>query len=378
MQTKAMKTQAVPLTLTAAKRRIYLPTAMTPMAFLPTIGALGAGILLMTMQTTSANAAQYYNCANANGCKLVSSQNPNSNHTQTQYPVVMAHGLGGWTKLFGLIDYWYGIPEALMQGGTQVYTTKTSSVHDSEFRGEQLLQQVKTITAISGSPKVNLFGHSHGGHDIRYVAAVAPQYVASVTAVSSPEQGSKMADWVIKQVVEGSAKDGYKEGDFNVGSKIALGFFKFVGGFMDVGTGISFAEIQEQDGWKAVNALSTAYTTRFNAKFPAAMPTKYCGQPVNTEVNGIKYYSFSGVGQVTNGLDPSDYMLALTGTTFNGEPNDGLVSSCSSRLGYVIRDDYKMNHLDSVNQVLGLTAWGQPNPKTLYRDQVNRLKNANL
>ena len=38
----------------------------------------------------------------------------------------------------------------------------------------------------------------------------------------------------------------------------------------------------------------------------------------------------------------------------------------------------KMNHLDSSNQVLGLTAWGQPSPKTLYRDQVNRLKKANL
>ena len=37
-----------------------------------------------------------------------------------------------------------------------------------------------------------------------------------------------------------------------------------------------------------------------------------------------------------------------------------------------------MNHMDSVNQLLGLVAWGQPNPKTVYRDQVNRLKNANL
>ena len=360
-------------------RKTSLRVVFTPSAFLPSLGAIGAGVILMALQTTSAQAAgQYYNCANPTGCKLVSSKYFTSNHTDTKYPVVMAHGLGGFTKAFGLVDYFYGIPEALMSGGSQVYTTKTSSVHNSEFRGEQLLQQVKTISAISGSPKVNLLGHSPGGIDIRYVAATAPQYVASVTAISSPEQGSKMGDWVIKQVVEGSAKDGYGEGEFNAGSQIALGFFKFVGGFMDVSSGISFKELQEQEGWEAVQALSTESAAKFNAKFPAAMPTSYCGQPANTEVNGIKYYSFSGIGQITNGLDPSDYMLALTGTTFNGESNDGLVSACSSRLGYVVRDDYRMNHLDSANQVLGLTAWGQPDPKTLYRDQVNRLKKAYL
>lgn len=345
---------------------------------LASMSAIAASAMLFALPATSAQAANYYNCANATGCKLVNQQRATSNHTATQYPVVMAHGLGGWTRLFGVVDYWYGIPQTLMQGGTEVYATKTSAVHDSEYRGEQLLQQVRTISAISGKPKVNLFGHSHGGHDIRYVAAIAPELVASVTAVSSPGQGSKMADWVVKMVTEGSAKDGYAPGEFNLGSQAALGFFHFVGGFMDAGSGVPLNQLQEQDGWKAVVALTTDYTKGFNKKFPAAMPTKYCGMPADTKVNGIPYYSFSGVGQVTNGLDPSDYMLALTSLSFGDEPNDGLVSKCSSRLGYVIRDDYKMNHLDSVNQAFGLTAWLQPDPKSIYRTQVNRLRTAGL
>jgi triacylglycerol lipase len=362
------------MTLTA-----HIRAALPPSTFLPTLGALSTGILLMTLQTTSAQAAgQYYNCANANGCKLVSSEYFTSNHTKTQYPVVMAHGLSGFTKMFGLVDYFYGIPETLMRGGSQVYATKTSSFNNSEIRGEQLLQQVKTIAAVSGSSKVNLFGHSQGGIDSRYVAGVAPEYVASVTAISSPEQGSKTADWVIEQILEASANSGYEEGELNLTSRTIVAFANFIGGFADFGSGISLSDIQEQDGWQSAIGLSTADATRFNANFPAAMPTEYCGQPANTEVNGVKYYSFSGIGQVTNVADPGDYVLALTSVPFNGEPNDGLVSSCSSRLGYVIRDDYKMNHLDSANQVLGLTAWGQPNPKTLYRDQVNRLKNAGL
>lgn len=325
--------------------------------------------------SAQAQASQYYNCANATGCKLVSEKTPKSDFDQTKYPIVLAHGLGGWTRMFGLIDYWNGIPQTLMENGAQVYATKTSAVHDSEYRGEQLLQQVKTITALSGKDKVNLIGHSHGGHDIRYVAAVAPEYVASVTAVSSPEQGSKMADWVVKMVTEGSQKDGLPEGEFNLGSKMAIGFFNLVGGFMDVSSGLNLQQVQKQDGWAAVNALTTDYMKRFNAKFPDAMPTEYCGHPhSNYVVNGIPYYSFSGVGRITNGFDPSDYILGLTALSFGKDKNDGLVSSCSSRLGKVIRDDYKMNHLDAVNQVFGMTAWGETNPLSIYRSHVNRLK----
>ncbi len=350
-----------------------LRTAMTPSALLP---AISASVLLMTLQTTSAQAAgQYYNCANANGCQLVDNRYFTSSYTKTQYPVVMAHGFGGFTSLFGVIDYFYGIPENLMRGGSQVYTTKTSAVNNSEVRGEQLLQQVKTIAAISGKPKVNLFGHSQGGIDIRYVAGVAPKYVASATAVSSPEQGSKTADFV-KNTLEPNSAGNNSSDDLNI--TIVSGLFNLIGGFTDVGSGIPASEIQEQDGWRALVALSTEGAAKFNAKFPAAMPTSYCGQPVDTEVNGIKYYSFSGVGQITSVLDPSDYLLAATSIPFAGETNDGLVSACSSRLGYVIRDNYRMNHLDSANQVFGLTSWGQSEPKAIYRAQVNRLKNANL
>ncbi|MBA2058410.1 MAG: triacylglycerol lipase [Psychrobacter cryohalolentis] len=345
-----------------------LRAVLTPSAFLPSLGAIVTGAFLMTMQATSAQAAgQYYNCANADGCQLVSSQYFTSDHTKTKYPVVLAHGMAGFTKMFGLVDYFYGIPETLMSGGSQVYTTKTSSFNNSEIRGEQLLQKIKTISAISGSPKVNLLGHSQGGIDIRYVAGVAPEYVASVTAIGSPEQGSKTADAVMRTLSEDS-----------LATQAVSVFFQLFGGVTDVGSGTSPTELNKQEAWNTAVALSTDGAAKFNAKFPAAMPTSYCGQPTGTEANGIKYYSFSGVGQITNGLDPSDYMLALTGTSFDNDPNDGLVSACSSRLGYVIRDDYRMNHLDSANQLLGLTAWGQPDPKTLYRDQVNRLKKANL
>ena len=56
--------------------------------------------------------------------------------------------------MFGLVDYFNGIPQDLTKNGASVYVTKTSSVNDTEVRGEQLLQQVKTIIAITGSPRL--------------------------------------------------------------------------------------------------------------------------------------------------------------------------------------------------------------------------------
>lgn len=337
-------------------------------------------IASIALLSTPAQAAEFYNCSNPTGCELVSSKSPSSELTKTKYPVVLAHGLGGWTSMFKILDYYNGIPEALMKSGSDVFTTKTSSFIDAEVRGEQLLQQVQTITAITGKSKVNLFGHSHGGSDIRYVAAVAPEQVASVTAVASPAQGSAMADWVVETAERDSKEQGYPEGEYNLGTKAAVAFFNFVGNFMDVGSGIGINELQDQDALGSIYSLTTDYMTNYyNVKYPAGMPSEYCGQPPsNNVVNGIPYYSFSGVGAVYNPFDPSDYVMGLTSIAFKDDPNDGLVSACSSRVGYVIRDDYKMNHLDTVNQILGMVAWGRADPVGVYRNQVNRLKNEGL
>ena len=58
--------------------------------------------------------------------------------------------------------------------------------------------------------------------------------------------------------------------------------------------------------------------------------------------------------------------------------SDGLVAACSMNLGKVIRTDYRMNHLDEVNQVLGLVSLFETNPVEVFRQHANRLKNAGL
>ena len=105
-------------------------------------------------------------------------------------------------------------------------------------------------------------------------------------------------------------------------------------------------------------------------------PATACGEGAAV-VNGVRYYSWSGTGILTNALDVSDAGMALT-SFFYGEANDGLVGRCSSHLGDVIRDNYFQNPLDEVNQILGLVSIFESNPVTLFRAHANRLKNLGL
>ena len=125
----------------------------------------------------------------------------NCDYTKTKYPVVLAPGVLGFDKLVGFVDYWYGIPSAMQDGGAKVYTTSASAFNSSEVRGEQLLAQVQNILAITGAQKVNLMGHSHGGFSIRYVAGAIPTRVASLTAIHSPVKGVPGANIITGAVI---------------------------------------------------------------------------------------------------------------------------------------------------------------------------------
>lgn len=285
-----------------------------------------------------------------------------SGYTKTKYPVVLVHGANGFDNILG-VDYWYNIPSALRRDGASVYITEVSQLNTTEVRGEELLYQVEEIVAISGKPKVNLVGHSHGGATARYVAALRPELVSSVTSVGAPHKGSAAADFVSK-VPQGSA-----------GEALLAGIANGLATFINVAS--TSSSTTPQDALGSLAALSTEGSARFNARFPQALPKTACGEG-EYKVNGIRYYSWGGVSPLTNAFDPSDLLLGATALTFNGEPNDGLVGRCSTHMGKVIRDNYRMNHLDEVNQTLGLTSLFETDPITVYRQHANRLKNADL
>src|SRR5471032_2310690 len=277
-------------------------------------------------------------------------------YTQTKYPIVLVHGLFGFDKL-GPVEYFYGIPDALRSGGAQVYVTTISAANSTEVRGEQLLTQVRQILAATGAAKVTLIGHSHGGATARYVASVRPDLVASVSTVGGVNKGSAVADVLIGAVPNVT---------YSVANAVS-GLISFLSGSATL----------PQNSVAAAKSLSTAGTLALNASHPEGVPTSACGEGAY-QVKGVYYFSWSGAQPYTNLLDPSDPVLALTSLAFNGAKNDGLVGSCSSHLGRVIRDDYAMNHLDEVNQLIGITNLFETSPVTIFRQQANRLQGLGL
>lgn len=289
-----------------------------------------------------------------------------SSYAKTKYPLVFAHGMGGWiragTDELG-IDYWYKILPDLARNGGNIWATRVSPFNSSEVRGEQLLQQVEEVLAVTGQTKVNLLGHSHGGHSIAYVTNIIPQKVASATAIASPLKGSKTADFILK--AEGTLLETPLVSVINFASKMLVW-----------AQGID-PKAFPHDSLSAGRSLTVEGSKAFQTKYPLGMPTTACGDGPSKQ-QGINFYSFTGTGTATHALDP-DSLLAITAkiTDANGD-NDGLVTRCSSKFGKTIRDNYNWNHLDIINQFFGLTHVFAPNPVDVYRQHANRLKKDGL
>lgn len=288
-------------------------------------------------------------------------------YTKTKHPIMLVHGFLGFQKLnFGLasVNYFYGIPTALTDAGADVHIANMSAFNSTEVRGEQLRAQIEDVLAITGQSKINLIGHSQGGPTVRYAAAVLPGKVASITTIAGTHLGSKVADDVL-------AADAKNPNTVKSLSSLA-DFGGAIIGFL------SGKDNLDEELRPALQSLSTVGQAAFNAKYPLGMPTTACGQGPST-AGGMKLYSWSGTAVKTNGWDVSDAIIATSAKSFGTEPNDGLVSRCSSHFGQVLRDDYPQNHLDEINQVLGAIGKGTgADPVPLFRAHANRLKKAGL
>jgi len=285
-----------------------------------------------------------------------------STFAQTRFPIVLAHGLTGFRQLFGVVDYFFGIPSDLTSSGAQVFVTQVSAAASAEERGEQLLQQIEFIASSTGAGKVNLIGHSEGGLDARYVMGVRPDLIASLTTVATPHLGADLADFIVNNL----APDG------SFGQTILAVFGNSLGTVIDLFTG----NPQPQDAIGALHSLSSAGAAVFNQKFPAGLAATRCGTTPTT-ANGIPLFSWAGSSTLTNILDISDPALGLSSLVYS-EASDGLVGRCSSHFGKIVRDNFSMNHLDEVNQLFGLTSIFETSPVSVFRSHANRLKNAGL
>ena len=288
-----------------------------------------------------------------------------SNYAQTQYPIVFNHGMFGFERLsighIG-IDYFYQILPDLKRNGAIAFASQVSPLESTEIRGEQLLQQVDEIIALTGIPKVNLIGHSHGGPTAHYVSVIAPAKVASVTGVAGSFRGSIVTDNFLSYRFPNTVINA--AGQYLLGPTINL----LQGSNYSLEVNRSLYSIGEKG------------SLAFNEKYPnAAIPNTPCGSGVKKTSDGVYHYSWTGTAQLTNLLDVADIAVSQLGNlSYLHTDHDGLINRCNTHYGQVIRDTYPHTHLDEVNQVLGLKGLFAPDPVSIFRQHANRLKSQGL
>ncbi|ANF82643.1 lipase [Acinetobacter sp. NCu2D-2] len=322
--------------------------------------------LTLGLSTAFATGLSTETSAAVNAVQVV--EKAKSDYAKTKYPILMVHGWLGWqrmgTNTIGL-DYWYQILPDMARNGSTVFAAQLSPANTTAHRGEQLIQQVEDVLAITGKPKLNLIGHSHGGPTVLYVAQTKPQYIASITGVAGTYHGSKVADDIQNSSLLRTAFN--IVGDYLLGPLIALAQLKPE---LEINFDASMKSLT-QTGSKSFND-----TVAQNAvKDGVLAATENCNKNLKTkDSKGIYYYSWTGVAQATNALDIDTILMQLGPLSYGNKDNDGMVSRCSAYIGKVINDNYRLNHTDLANMMFGLTGLLAPDPVATYRQHANRLK----
>ena len=256
------------------------------------------------------------------------------------YPLVLVHGMAGFRKV-GPIDYFYGVPEALRKDGHDVWVSQQDPLNTSEVRGPELASYVQMVLASTGKAKVNLIGHSQGGFDVRYVASVMGDRVASVTTIAAPMGGTPIAD-VAVGVAPGPLQDA-------LGALLDL--YGAAGGY----TSDVKAQLQN---------LTTSGAAAFFARHPDDPRVAYysiAGRSERMPGDGDCQTS-TGAPFVTRWdpeLDTLDPLFAIpAGILDNLRPrplHDGLVSVASARHGRFL-GCIPADHMGEVGQPIGNAA----------------------
>ncbi len=267
-----------------------------------------------------------------------------SSKCDTKYPVVLAHGMGAQAVIVNIVDYWWGLEDALEDEGADVYITSVNGMDSTANKAASFKEQFLEILAISGKSKANIIGHSHGTLYTRYAISnlgLAGK-VASYTSLSGPHQGSSVADFIFKIVPDQG--------------------WSLVGDTLDFVYTFVFGDDDPNSLDNGIEVTRPYMQNVFNPNCPNVSGLYY-----QSYTSKIRYASNSIVLEV-----PWLICLAYEGA------NDGLVSVTSAKWGVfrgVIEGDWwsgGVDHLNIVNQFFGVTP-GFDAPE-FYIDMVSDLK----
>jgi triacylglycerol lipase len=119
---------------------------------------------------------------------------PDPRGEAARYPIVLAHGFLGVSG--GFADFNARIEHALAADGHVVRRASVPPFGSVAIRSKALAAEIDRVLAETGAKKVNVIAHSMGGLDARGVISTLGygDRVASLTTISTPHRGSRIAD----------------------------------------------------------------------------------------------------------------------------------------------------------------------------------------
>ncbi len=356
---------------------------------------------------------------------------------KTKYPVVLVPGVFAWDNLLGKFDYFYNIEDKLEEylgcdrnkDSEWVKFIDLSPWENTIERGEKLSELIENHLELLNKDypenhpdyvhKVNIIAHSHGATTSRVALNLIPQNIASLTTVAGPHYGTPSADyvyessWTLKTVI-------------STGLNLAAGFWQVLCGkdifnwfpyrSQDVFDDFSQTEMKifngddinnsdpgkefpcagVPEGGSYGNNSGNEETPLYGADAGEASP---CGDGEGNSLDcsnpeAIHYYSFTGQTDdwATSGKflwifpkDLFDIPMAVTNYWNNSygfgddsnEKDDAFIPVTSARFGADFNVYTGWNHIDEMNQFLGMTK-SKYQPVEIYRQYVGRLIKAGL
>jgi pimeloyl-ACP methyl ester carboxylesterase len=285
---------------------------------------------------------------------------------RTTYPVVFAHGMGGFDNLLGY-DYWgddYGtfvgdpcdaFLEVYCNGdldsGQKAYVAQVQPFQTSEARGLDLANDIESFMATAGASRVNIVGHSQGGIDLRKAARVLYErrgytVVSQAVSISSPHRGSPVAKYIldlgpgVTSVISALANY-YGNVVYQSGNDAVAGAKQLVYNDYSATDGVT-------TGMRAFNAaypVDSRYATRYSS-----LLTAQDGLSVNPALyllSGL-LYDIDGDGFCLDDCD-NDGAGGKGDGNRNENDDDGLVGVNSQQMGYRLRYTESLFGFDSIS-----------------------------
>lgn len=263
---------------------------------------------------------------------------PEPDGVATRYPIVLAHGFNASPT-----NHWgfYRVPEALAEDGHDVFVAVVPPYESPEVRGAALASDIDEALAASGAEKVNVIAHSMGGLDARHVISALGygDRVASLTTISTPHRGSRVADAALS-LLPGGAEDAIDA--------------------LAECWGLTFNDLAEDTRVRAaLEGLSEAAAPAFAAAHPDDPEVYYQSWAGVSSVLGIPNPAdddacegtLAGLGLRADKMDAT--LVAAAAFTAHGAkllPNDGMATVESAKHGD-FRGCIPADHLDEVGQI---------------------------